>query len=425
MAPDHILVQAIATISTFVFLYPLLMSYVWMIGSIGFFVGHERRDRRIGPQPLARTPRVSVLVPCFNEEDNVDEVIGQLMHLDYPDYEVIAVNDGSTDRTGELLDALAARHPRLRVIHQGRNQGKAVGLDTAAFAASGEILVGIDGDALLHRDAVGWLVRHFLDAPEVGAVTGNPRIRTRSTLLGRLQVAEFSSIVGLIKRAQQMWLGRLFTVSGVVVAFRRTALHDVGYWSHDMLTEDIDISWKLQTRGWTLRFEPNALVWILMPETLRGLWKQRLRWSMGGVQVVARYAWVLGDPRLWRLWPVLLEYVTSVLWAYLMGLVLAIGLVGLVVELPPGLRQAFLIPGWTGILMAATCVLQFLLSLAMDSRYDVRLHRYLGATIWYPFAFWMLSMATSIWAVPKVLARARGARAVWVSPDRGIQQAGG
>lgn len=120
----------------------------------------------------------------------------------------------------------------------------------------------------------------LIQYPHVGAVTGNPRIRTRSTLIGRIQVGEFSSIIGLIKRTQRIY-GRVFTVSGVIAAFRRQALADVGYWSPDMITEDIDISWKLQLRHWDIFFEPRALCWILMPETLRGLWKQRLRWAQG------------------------------------------------------------------------------------------------------------------------------------------------
>ena len=214
---------------------------------------------------------------------------------EFSDIEVVAINDGSRDRTGELLNALAARFPRLRVVHQLENQGKAVGLNTAALLTKAEILVGIDGDARLDPYSLHWLVRHF-DAHEVGAVTGNPRVRNRSTLLGRIQVGEFSSIVGLIKRAQRS-VGLIFTVSGVITAFRRSALHEVGYWSPEKLTEDVDISWKLQLAGWEVRFEPRALCWILMPETLGGLWKQRLRWSMGGSQVLLDYTPQLLSPK--------------------------------------------------------------------------------------------------------------------------------
>ncbi|BDY94024.1 hypothetical protein MUTS15_26810 [Escherichia coli] len=109
----------------------------------------------------------------------------------------------------------------------------------------------IDGDALLDRDAAAYIVEPMLYNPRVGAVTGNPRIRTRSTLVGKIQVGEYSSIIGLIKRTQRIY-GNVFTVSGVIAAFRRSALAEVGYWSDDMITEDIDISWKLQLNQWTI-----------------------------------------------------------------------------------------------------------------------------------------------------------------------------
>ena len=129
-----------------------------------------------------------------------------------------------------MLDRLAAQHERLRVVHLAQNQGKAMALRMGALAARSEYLVCIDGDAMLDPDAAAYLVAPLIDNPRVGAVTGNPRIRTRSTLIGRIQVGEFSSIIGLIKRTQRVY-GQVFTVSGVVAAFRRTALDRVSYWA--------------------------------------------------------------------------------------------------------------------------------------------------------------------------------------------------
>ncbi|MBR7358163.1 glycosyltransferase, partial [Klebsiella pneumoniae] len=100
-------------------------------------------------------------------------------------------------------------YPSLRVIHLAENQGKALALKTGAAAARSDYLVCIDGDALLDRDAVAYLVAPLIQFPRVGAVTGNPRIRTRSTLIGRVQVGEFSSIIGLIKRTQRVY-GQIF-----------------------------------------------------------------------------------------------------------------------------------------------------------------------------------------------------------------------
>ena len=415
-------IDASALVYGFVFYYPLFMAYIWMIGGLAYYFHYERHALTVGDPMslLENVPRVAIIVPCYNEADNVRDVIGHLFGMRYPDFEIVAVNDGSTDGTGALLDELATRDSRLRVIHQATNQGKAVGLTTAALMASAEYLVCIDGDAILDHDAIPWLLRHFESGARVGAVTGNPRIRNRSTMLGRLQVGEFSSIVGLLKRAQRTY-GRIFTVSGVVTAFRRTALAHAGFWSPDMLTEDIDISWKLQTSFWAVRFEPRALCWILMPETLHGLWHQRLRWAMGGVQVVVKYLWITRAWKERRMLPVLLEYFVSVTWAYAMAFVMLMWIAGFVVDLPPR-WQISLIPGWHGILIGSTALLQFFIAMLIDRHYDRHILRYHFWMIWYPLAYWMLNMLTTVVALPKVLWRETGKRAVWTSPDRGVHQ---
>ena len=214
----------------FVFYYPLFMSYLWMVGAIIFYWKERQDPPYQQPAALPEYPKVAVLVPCFNEGDNAEETISHALKLDYPNFEVIAINDGSSDNTGEVLDRLAAQHEKLRVVHLAQNQGKAMGLQAGSLMTDAEFLIGIDGDALLDPHAAQWMMHHFLEDSTVAAVTGNPRIRTRSTLLGRIQVGEFSSIVGMIKRAQRTF-GRLFTVSGVITAFRKSAVHQVDYWS--------------------------------------------------------------------------------------------------------------------------------------------------------------------------------------------------
>ncbi len=406
----------------FVFYYPLLMSFLWMTGAALFYWRYERGEAPWDrPRPLPDTPPVSVLIPCYNEGDNAQETLSHALALDYPEFEVIAINDGSTDDTGAVLERMAATNPRLRVVHLAQNQGKAMGLQAGALLARHELLVCIDGDALLDRHAAHWLVRHFVESPEVAAVTGNPRIRNRSTLLGRVQVGEFSSIVGTIKRAQRIF-GRIFTVSGVIAAFRKSAVHQVGYWSADALTEDIDITWKLQRAGWDVRFEPNALTWILMPETLRGLWKQRLRWAMGGAQVLLKNLDAALQPSQRSLWPLLLEMCVSVAWSFSMLLVTAAWLLRLV--LPAGLMPEVGSPlslQGSGVVLGATCLVQFAFSSWLDSRHDRGLWRNLFWMIWYPVVYWVINCAATVVAYPKVLARGRGRRARWVSPDRGFR----
>ena len=405
----------------FTFFYPLVMSLLWITGGLNYYLRRERGGRmRTDPPELASYPFVSILIPCHNEGDQVDETIEAALAQRYPDFEVIAINDGSRDHTAERLDALAARHERLRVIHLDRNLGKANAMRMGALAAQSEYLVCIDGDALLDGYATHWMLSHLLNGPRVGAVTGNPRIRNRSTLLGKLQVGEFSSIIGMIKRAQRVY-GRIFTVSGVICAFRRSALHRIGYWADDMVTEDIDISWRLQMDHWDIRYEPNALCFILMPETLKGLWAQRLRWACGSVEVMLRHASALLSWRRRRMWLVLVEYVLSVLWAYTMLFVILLWAIGLFVALPPQLHVASIFPGWHGVVLGLVCLLQFAVSMVIDRRYETRIGRNYYWMIWYPLAYWMLSLFTTLVAVPRTLTKGRRQRAVWVSPDRGVR----
>lgn len=412
----------------FVFFYPLFMSGLWMIGGLTFYLRHERHwpwgptsAERLVPE-LPGRPLVSIVIPCFNEGKNGEETILAALGQHYPHVEVIAVNDGSTDDTAALLNRLAKEHERLKVVHLAENQGKAMALHMGALASRSEYLVCIDGDAVLDPDAVSFLVRPMLDNPRVGAVTGNPRIRTRSTLIGKVQVGEFSSIIGLIKRTQRVY-GQVFTISGVVAAFRRQALDRVGYWSLDMVTEDIDISWKLQRDHWSIFYEPRGLVWILMPETLKGLWRQRLRWAQGGAEIFIHY---LGRMAHWhnrRMWILQAEFVLSTLWAYAFAMSILLYLLGKLVHLPPHIHvETLLPPAFTGLVLAFTCLLQFAVSIYIDRRYESALFRNLYWIIWYPVVFWMLNLCTSLVSFPKVMLKHKRKRARWVSPDRGIKQ---
>lgn len=412
-----------ARIGGFIFYYPLFMAYLWMLGAIIFYFRFEKTEPSGQLPALPDYPPVSILIPCYNEADNIRETIDILLQQRYPQLEIIAINDGSKDDTLAVLQHLSQQHPELRIVNLHTNQGKAMGLRTGALLANSEFLVCIDGDALLAPDAVAWMVRHFLAHPQVGAVTGNPRIRNRSTLLGRIQVGEFSAIVGMIKRAQRSY-GRVFTVSGVIAAFRKSALHEVGYWSNDMVTEDIDISWKLQLAGWSIYFEPNALCWVLMPETINGLWRQRLRWAQGGAEVLLRYFRALFCWSARGMWLLYLECLVSTAWAYLILVHLAFGLIGL---LSGSETESLhnLSPSWTSTLLSLTCLIQFGVSLAIDSRYESGnggTARFYYWMIWYPIAYWLINVGTTIAGSIKAVRKKRGQRAVWVTLDRGLRK---
>ncbi len=189
-----------------------------------------------------------------------------------------------------------------------------------------------------------------------------------------------------------------------------------------MVTEDIDISWKLQTNYYDVRYEPNALCWILMPETLKGLWKQRVRWAQGGAEVLLKFKNIFLNVKKRRMWPVYAELVISIIWAYVMCAIFLLWGLGKFVDLPSSLYIKTIIPEWNGVLLAMTCLLQFALSLFIDSRYEPKIRRYYYWMIWYPMLFWLLSAATTIVGLPAALIKDRNKRATWTSPDRGIHQ---
>jgi biofilm PGA synthesis N-glycosyltransferase PgaC len=399
--------------------YPFVMSWYWIVGALLHQQARERFEPRFDAPPrLEAYPSVSILVPCFNEEDGADETFAALDLVDYPDYEVIAINDGSRDRTAEVLARIAEGMPRLRVINLATNQGKSTALNVGALAARSEILVCIDGDALLDRHAVTWMVRRFQADARVGALTGNPRIRNRATLLGRLQVGEFSAIVGLVKRAQTVY-GTLFTVSGVICAFRKRALHDAGWWSAAAMTDDVDVSWRIQIAHWAIAYEPKAMCWILMPETLRGLWRQRLRWAEGGAQTILGLTGAMLARRAWNLVPTWLNYVVSMIWAYAMLITLSLWLVSVAIGAPP--VGVSVLPGNGGLLLALVYFIQAVTSAALDSRFEKGLRESLFWVVWYPLAFWALQAATAVVGLPRALRRPMDARGTWVSPDRGFR----
>jgi biofilm PGA synthesis N-glycosyltransferase PgaC len=418
---DGISLFLLAAIPAFCFGYPFVMSWYWMAGGLLFYWYRERRQPPPDDPPeLTVWPPISIIVPCYNEGLFAEETLRAADACDYPEFEIIAVNDGSNDRTNEVLNELAERIPRLRVIHLTENHGKATALNAGALLARHEILVCIDGDALLDPHALRWVALAFRQN-NVGALSGNPRIRNRTSFLGRLQVGEFSSIIGLIKRTQTMY-GRLFTVSGVICAFRKLALEQAGWWSPRSLTEDVDVTWRVQVAGWRVVYEPNVLAWILMPETLRGLWRQRLRWAEGGAHMVVDFFRPMARLRRPDMLPIYLNFVLSIVWSYVVLFALVLGVTAELGLLPESMVPAMrFLPEWWGMTLALTYLAQAGTALVIEERYEDNLSRWLFWMIWYPMAFWLLSTLTAVVSLPRAIFRPRRERMTWVSPDRGLR----
>ena len=137
------------TMEIFVYWYPAIMAMLWILGSIVFYFSNERK----GALKLESTPFVSILMPAHNESKILYPVVKEMVSLNYPSYEVILINDGSSDDTSDVLKGLALKYDKVRVIDLKENCGKANALYLGLIASKGEILVGVDADSYLDKNA--------------------------------------------------------------------------------------------------------------------------------------------------------------------------------------------------------------------------------------------------------------------------------
>lgn len=391
--------------------YPVLSAIVWLVTSAIYFSRKERLSEEMEadfyslPDP---PPMVSVLIPAYCEEKVIESTVEGALRIDYPRFEVIVVDDGSKDTTASRLTPYV-ESGRIRLVRKIVNEGKAMALNDGLLCVNGEIVLTVDADAIVDPRILRNIVPHF-SSSRVAAVTGNPRVSNRRTLLGKIQLIEFTSIVGLLRRAQRVW-GRIQTVSGVVVAFRKMALFDIGLFDPSMATEDIDMSWRLQKRFWDIRYEPRALVWMQVPETLRSFFRQRKRWAVGLGQVLRSHLGILLHRKNLRQWPVAYESVLSILWAFCFVALTSLWIFSYSIGIPP--VGAHPIPNFWGMLIATVCILQLSAGVVLDRYYDRSILPYTAYTVLYPLLYWAITSTIAFLYTPVGLFRKRPRVTLW------------
>ncbi|RRK11541.1 glycosyltransferase [Lactiplantibacillus garii] len=398
----------------FVIGYPILVAAIWIIGCL-YFGRLQRSEHR--PELTTQTsPLVSILVPAHNEEDTLKGAVASIAALHYHHFEVILIDDKSDDQTLAMMYALQKTYRAkftIKVVPIDVNQGKANALNQGLKVAKGEYVLGIDSDSILDYQSLTELVETLNSDQRIGAVAGKPVVRNRTTILGRLQLLEYIGVIDIIKKAQAFLAGRITTVSGVIVAFRREALDAVGGWNAAVMTEDIDITWRMYRHGWQVRYEPRAICWILVPESIRNLVKQRQRWSRGGLEVLASNRDVLLHGSLSKR-ALLSETIISNLWAICTALSLISWVLNLIfvhtVQLDGDILLILLIISFTqfGIGFRAS----------QDAAY-LQWRDFLLVPI-YILYYWMINLVSCIAAaVSFVLDPDR--IGTWTSPDRGLK----
>lgn len=246
--------------------------------------------------PECDFPMVTILVPAYNEGAVIQGSISSLLKLDYPRYEVIVVDDGSSDDTYRKAVAYEGDHGRalVRVITKP-NGGKSRALNTGIENAAGEFILCMDGDSTLHPQTLRKAVRHLARSPHVAAVAGSVKVLNRTNLLANLQALEYIEGLNMVRAAQGFF--RLVNIiPGPIGIFRKSALLEMGGYDHDTFAEDCDLTLKLLIRGWQVKYEPEAVAYTEAPEALLDLLKQRYRWTRGILQAIKKHKVCLISP---------------------------------------------------------------------------------------------------------------------------------
>ncbi|MDQ7819809.1 MAG: glycosyltransferase family 2 protein [Armatimonadota bacterium] len=308
------------------------------------------RPRR--PAPPDRLPFVSIVVPAKNEEAVIEGTVRSLCALDYAEggrrrFEVIVVDDQSTDRTGVLLDRLAAELPVRVVRTPPGSVGKAAALNFGIARARGEVVAVFDADARVRPDFLRTMVA-LLDDPRVGGVQAQRQLyNAGQNLLTRVQDDEYRLFYHPLQRARR-WLGGMVSFSGNGLLVRRDVLDEVGGWREEALTEDIDLTIRLHLAGWEIRYCEEAVVWEEAPPHLRDLLRQRVRWFEGALRCLGEHlpAILFGRMSLFKKLDMVvflsggLLVTLSLLTSYLYAALDAAGAVVLYLQLPRPLTTA-------------------------------------------------------------------------------------
>jgi len=283
-----------ATIIHWMFLLGIVLgaSRLFIIGILALYQRWRRRSTVFDP---AFSPSVAVVVPAYNEERVILQTVASLLACDHPaQFEIIVVDDGSTDATYRVLRETFADNPKVRVFTKP-NGGKSAALNFGVAQTQAEIVVALDADTVFARDTILKLVRHFTD-PRVGAVAGNAKVGNRISLLTRWQALEYITSQNLDRRAFDV-LNCITVVPGAVGAWRRQLIERAGGFTHHTLAEDADLTLAIRKVGYAIVYEDEAVALTEVPDTVRGFIRQRYRWMYGTMQAAWKHRDALFRPR--------------------------------------------------------------------------------------------------------------------------------
>ncbi len=272
------------------FLFLALFFEVFLI--LTYFETESKKRRRIGATNVF--PKISIIVPSYNEAKTLGQTVDSLLKLDYPKehLDIILVNDGSTDGTAAIADAYTS-NAHVRVLHK-ENGGKHTALNAGIAIATGEYVACLDADSFASTGALREIISHFDDL-QIGAVTASMSIHRPRAILERVQQAEY--LIGILLRHILSTMNGLHVTPGPFTVYRRNVFKEIGDFRSAHNTEDMEIALRMQKAGWKIQNAPRARVYTKAPKEFRALLKQRVRWTTGFIRNSVDYRELFGNPK--------------------------------------------------------------------------------------------------------------------------------
>jgi len=239
------------------------------------------------------TPLVSIIIPAYNEEKVIANTIESTLEINYPNKDIIVVDDGSKDNTLQI--AKRYQDKGVKVLHK-TNGGKASALNLALTFAKGELIAVLDADTLAGRNSLKEIVKVFENEEDIAAVAGNIKVRNKKNWITWCQALEYVAGIQIARRAFDLF-GAITIVPGALGCFRKSVLVDTGGYDKETLVEDFDTTIKILKSGMIVRGTTKSVAYTEAPDTLRDFYNQRIRWYRGNLQVVAKHRDALKNPR--------------------------------------------------------------------------------------------------------------------------------
>ena len=255
------------------------------------------RERRNAAPAQHPGTFVSVLIPAFNEEAVIERCITRVLSSEEVKLEVIVIDDGSKDRTAEVVERVFGGEGRVRLVRL-ENGGKARALNQGLAFAKSDLVVALDADTQFEPHTIGRLARWLVANSGLAAVAGNAKVGNRVNIVTYWQALEYVTAQNVERRALA-WLGAMTVVPGAVGAWRKQAILDVGGYPPETLAEDQDLTIAVQRAGWRVAYDQSAIAWTEAPQSVRQLARQRFRWAFGTIQCVWKHKKAIwaGTPR--------------------------------------------------------------------------------------------------------------------------------